>query len=174
MENLSVCTKCFGLTSEGKGMQRCHCEEFKKYPGVDCPSGYHLCYICASSIAGGTGRYSWNVCRVCLKFGRKLATEHGVSIPLGRHSIMNGLAIPIIGTKDEQQSAINQVIESLEMATDLSEWGPTQARGLFESVPMWKRKKLIPVADWEAKFYLTTVRANSRSVAAFKKYLKID
>ena len=174
MENLYVCTKCFGLTSNGQGMQRCSCEEFKKYPGVDCPSGYHLCYICASSIAGGTGRYSWNVCAVCLKFGRKLAVEHGIRIPLGRHSVMNGLAIPMSGSKEVQTSAINQLIESLEIATDLAEWGPAQARALFESVPMWEKKKLISITDWEAKFHLTTVRATSRSVTAFKKYLGVE
>jgi hypothetical protein len=174
MENLYVCTKCFGLTSNGQGMQRCSCEEFKKYPGVDCPSGYHLCYICASSIAGGTGRYSWNVCAVCLKFGRKLAAERAIRIPLGRHSIMNGLAIPLSSNNDEQNSAINQLIRSLEIATDLAEWGPLQARALFESIPLWKKKKLISVNDWEAKFHLTTVRATSRSVTAFKKYLKVE
>ena len=60
-----VCTTCFGLTSAGTGMQRCRCEEYKAYPGVDCPSGYHLCYMCAAVVAGGTGRYSWNACDVC-------------------------------------------------------------------------------------------------------------
>jgi len=66
-----------------------------------------------------------------LKFGRKLAVENGIRIPLGRHSVMNGLAIPMSGSKEVQTSAINQLIESLEIATDLAEWGPTQARALY-------------------------------------------
>ena len=174
MTNLYVCTECFGLTSKGAGMQRCRCEVYETYPGVDCPSGYHLCYICATSLAGGTGRYSWNVCAVCLKFNRKLATDYGVSLPLGRHSIMNGLAIPMHGTKGEQDLAINQLLESLEVAACLSDWGLAQAKALFESVPMWKKKPHILLSNWEAKFHLTTVRATSRSVSAFKKYLGVE
>ena len=174
MTNLYVCTECFGLTSKGSGMQRCSCEEYKTYPGVDCPSGYHLCYICATSLAGGTGRYSWHVCLVCLKFNRKLATDYGLSLPLGRHSIMNGLAIPMQGTKVEQDLAITQLLKSFEMADSLSDWGLAEARALFESVPMWKKRPLILLRDWEAKFHLTTVRATSRSVEAFKKYLGVE
>ena len=174
MTNLYVCTECFGLTSKGSGMQRCSCEKYKTYPGVDCPSGYHLCYICATSLAGGTGRYSWNVCLVCLKFNRKLATDYGLSLPLGRHSIMNGLAIPMQGTKVEQELAITQLLKSFEMADSLSDWGHAEARALFESVPMWKKRPLILIRDWEAKFHLTTVRATSRSVEAFKKYLGVE
>ncbi len=83
MSSFYVCTKCFGLTSKGTGMQRCSCEEYKSSSEVDCPSGYHLCDICAASIAGGTSRYSWNACEVCLKFNRKLATDYGVNLPLG-------------------------------------------------------------------------------------------
>lgn len=174
MSNLYICTKCFGLTSKGSGMQRCSCEEYKAYPGVDCPSGYHLCYICAASLAGGMGRYSWNVCAVCLKFSRKLATDHGLNLPLGRHSIMNGMAIPLHGPKEGQDRAINQLLNSFELAESISDWGLLQARALFESVPMWKNKSNILLSKWEAKFNLTTVRATSRSVAAFKKYLRVE
>ncbi len=85
MSSFYVCTKCFGLTSKGAGMQRCSCEEYKSYSGVDCPSGYHLCDLCAASLAGGTSRYSWNACELCLKFNRKLATDYGVNLPLGWH-----------------------------------------------------------------------------------------
>jgi len=174
MSNLYICTKCFGLTSIGSGMQRCSCEEYLAYPGVDCPSGFHLCHMCAALLAGGTGRYSWNVCAVCLKFNRKLETNYGVKLPLGRHSIMNGLAIPLDGPEEKRDGAISQLLNSLELAEDLSEWGYSQARALFESVPTWKEETHILLSKWEAKFHLTTVRATSRSVAAFKTYLSVE
>ncbi len=153
-------------------MQRCSCEEYKSYSEVDCPSGYHLCDICAATIAGGTSRYSWNACEVCLTFNRKLATDYGVSLPLGRHSIMNGTSIPFNAAKQEQVGAIKQLIESLNTSGRISEWGISQARVLFKSVPMWKKESHILLNKWEAKFALTTVRATSRSVAAFKEYLE--
>jgi len=171
MFSFYVCTKCFGLTSKGAGMQRCSCEEYKSYLGIDCPSGYHLCDICAASIAGGTSRYSWNACEVCLKLNRKLATDYGVNLPLGRHSIMNGIAIPFNISKKRQDEAIKQLIDSLDLSGSISDWGISQAQALFRSVPMWKNESHILLSKWEAKFALTTVRATSRSVAAFKQYL---
>ncbi len=117
-----VCTTCFGLTSAGTGMQRCRCEEYKAYPGVDCPSGFQLCYMCAASVAGGTGRYSWNVCESCLKFNRKLGSKYGVSLPLGRHSIMNGLGIPMHATKRVQEEAAKELLNFIDVAGSISDW----------------------------------------------------
>ena len=171
---LLVCTRCFGLTSAGAGMQRCRCEVYQAYPGVDCPSGFHLCHMCAASVAGGTGRYSWNVCEVCKKFNRKLALEYGVALPLGRHSIMNGLAIPIHATKRVQEEAATELLHFLDVVGSISDWGHLQARELFESVPMWRKEPFVRLERWEEKFHLSTVKAMSRSVMAFKQYLRID
>jgi hypothetical protein len=35
---LLICTRCFGLTSAGWGMQQCRREKYQPYPGVDCPA----------------------------------------------------------------------------------------------------------------------------------------
>ena len=171
---LFVCTTCFGLTSAGKGMQRCSCETYQAYPGIDCPNGFHLCDMCAASVAGGLGRYSWNVCEVCLKFNRSLQSKYGVSLPLGRHSIMNGVSISMKASKDEQDEGIEKLLKFIEKAQDLSDWGDLQARLLFESVPMWKNESLISLEKWQEKFALSKVKATSRSVTAFKRFLRID
>ena len=170
---LLVCTTCFGLTSAGHGMQRCRCEKYQAYPGVDCPSGFHLCTMCAASIAGGTGRYSWNVCEVCLKFNRSLNTKYGVCLPLGRHSIMNGISIPIHATKSVQEEGITEMLNFLDKAQSLSDWGDLQARTLFESIPSWRKEPFIRLQRWEEKFALSKVKATTRSVDSFKGYLRI-
>lgn len=170
---LLVCTTCFGLTSAGHGMQRCSCEKYQAYPGVDCPSGFHLCNMCAASIAGGTGRYSWNVCEVCLKFNGSLKRRYGISLPLGRHSIMNGLMIPINASKGVQEEGVKELMGFLDSVQSISDWGDLQARVLFESVPMWRNEPVIKLAQWEAKFALSKVKATTRSVNAFKQYLRI-
>jgi len=171
---LLICTTCFGLTSAGWGMQRCLCEKYQAYPGVDCPSGYHLCYMCAATVAGGTGRYSWNVCDVCLKFNRKLASDYGVSLPLGRHSIMNGLSIPMSASADVQAHAAQKLLQFIDVAGAISDWGKLQARVLFESVPVWRKEPYVKRAVWEEKFKLTGSRATTRSVEAFKGYLRVE
>ena len=169
-----VCTTCFGLTSAGHGMQRCRCEKYQAYPGVDCPSGYHLCTMCAASVAGGTGRYSWNACEVCLKFNHSLLSKYGASLPLGRHSIMNGLSIPINATQQVQDEGVEQMLGFFETSQSISDWGDLQARVLFESIPMWRKEPFITVRRWEEKFALSKVKATSRSVKAFKEYLRIE
>jgi hypothetical protein len=100
-----ICTTCFWPTSAGTGMQRCRCEKYQPYPGVDCPNGYHLCQLCAAL---------------------------------------------------------------------LDDWGLLQAKVLFESVPAWKREPFILLDTWETKFALGAVKATSRSVAAFKGYLRVE
>ncbi len=169
-----VCTTCFGLTSAGTGMKRCRCAVYKAYPGVDCSSGFHLCYMCAASVAGGTGRYSWNVCESCLKFNRWLGSKYGVSLPLGRHSIMNGLGIPMHAKKRVQEEAAKELLHFIDVAGSISDWGTLQARILFESVPMWRKEPYIKRDVWEAKFHLSVVKATSRSVQAFKDYLRME
>ena len=130
--------------------------------------------MCAASIAGGTGRYSWNVCEVCLKFNRTLNTKYGVSLPLGRHSIMNGISIPIHATRSVQEEGITEMLNFLDKAQSLSDWGDLQDRTLFESVPMWRKEPFIRLRRWEEKFALSKVKATSRSVQMFKDYLRID
>ena len=171
---LFVCTTCFSLTSMGLGMQRCRCEEYKAYDGVDCPSGYHLCYMCAATVVGGTGRYSWNACESCLKFNRSLQGNYGFSLPLGRHSIMNSISVPLRASLEVQEKAIAEMLKFVEVSGSISDWGLLQARTLFESAPTLSVLGIIPREKWEAKFHLTKVKATSRSVQAFKDYLRVN
>ena len=171
---LYVCTTCFGLTSCGSGMQRCRCEGRRAYEGVDCPSGLHLCYMCATEIAGGTSRWAWNACESCVNFNKYLGSTYFFRLPLGRHSVMNSVAISIHGSKEDQEKAIGAMFRSFEVAGSIEEWGTLQARELFESVHTWKKKKLIPIDTWHAKFELPKVRATTRSGESFKGYLRIN
>ena len=173
-QGLFVCTTCFSLTGLGLGMQRCRCEEYKAYPGVDCPSGYHLCYMCGTEVAGGTSRWAWNACESCLKFNRYLARTYGFRLPLGRHSIMNSIGIPIHASKEVQEEATKDMFHFLNVAGSIEDWGVLQARVLFESVHSWQKIQIIPLAKWEAKFHLSKVKATTRSGQAFKDYLRID
>jgi hypothetical protein len=172
-QSLFICTTCLYPTSLGQGMQRCHCEEYKAYPGVDCPSGYHLCYVCAAVVVGGDSRWSWEACESCLRFTRSLKSKYGVSLSLGRHSIMNSIGVPINASPEEQEGAIDQMMKFINQSQSLEDWALLQARILFESVPSWQKMHYIPRAQWEAKFHLSKVKATSRSVQCIKDYLRI-
>ena len=171
---LLICTRCFGLTSAGLGMQRCRCEKYQAYPGVDCPTGLHLCVMCATTVAGGISRYSWNACEVCLKFNRKFGKEFGGSLPLGRHSIMNGVGIPFRASAEVQERATEKLLQFVHISGSISDWGTLQARLLFESVPQWEKEPYVKQSEWEKKFKLSAVKAMARSEQAFKDYLRVN
>ena len=171
---LFVCTTCFSLTGLGLGMQRCRCEEYKAFKGVDCPSGFHLCYMCAATVVGGTSRYAWSACESCLKFNRSLQSKYGFGLPLGRHSIMNSISVPLRASKEVQDKAVDEMLNFLDVAGAISDWGLLQARTLFESAHMWSKESIIPTSKWEAKFHLSKVKATTRSVQSFKDYLRVD
>jgi hypothetical protein len=169
-----VCTTCFSLTSMGLGMQRCSCEEYKAYPGIDCPSGYHLCYMCAATVVGGTSRYSWNACDSCLRVNRQMASKYGFSLPLGRHSLMNSISVPLRASQEVQEKAVTELLGFVKVAGAISDWGMLQARTLFETAPTFSILGIIPREKWEAKFELSKVKSTSRSVQAILDYLGIS
>jgi hypothetical protein len=111
-----VCTTCYWLSEAPtrgplRGPQRCSCEAQVKqnYGVLDCPSGFHLCYICARTMVGGTSRWSWEACNFCLTANSGTQKKFGFSLALGRHSIMNGISIPLrekITADDQHRHAL--------------------------------------------------------------------
>lgn len=167
-----VCTTCFELTSAGKGMQRCRCEKYQAYPGIDCPNGFHLCYMCAALVVGGTSRYSWNACKTCLSFNREFSINSGFSLPLGRHSIMNGIAVPLGAEKEVQETVVQRLLSSIQKTEEIKSWGNREARALFSTVATWKLKPLISIKNWEVRFKMDEMDARLRSTSAFTRFLK--
>jgi hypothetical protein len=86
---------------------------------------------------------------------------------------MNSIGVPIQATPEEQEKALEQMIKFINQSQSLEDWGVLQARALFESVPSWRKSHSIPREQWEAKFYLSKVKATSRSVQSIKDYLRI-
>jgi hypothetical protein len=86
---------------------------------------------------------------------------------------MNSIGVPIQATPKEQERAVEQMIKFINQSQSLEDWAKLQARTLFESVPSWQKVHYIPSEQWEAKFYLSKVKATSRSVQCIKDYLRI-
>jgi hypothetical protein len=129
--------------------------------------------MCAATVVGGTSRYSWTACESCLKFNRSLPGKYGFSLPLGRHSIMNSISVPLSASAEVQEKAITELLKFVDEVGALSDWGLLQARTLYESAHSWSILGIVAAEKWEAKFHLSKVKATSRSVQAFKDYLGI-
>ena len=168
-----VCTTCYWLSEAPargpiRGPQRCRCEEQVKrqYVLLDCPSGFHLCYICATTMVGGTSRWSWEACNFCMGVNSSTQKEFGFSLALGRHSIMNGISIPLKEKLAADDPRYDDLINFVKSTVTLSDWGILQARQLFESVPEWESLKVVSLEAWEKKF-----KSNrNTSLVALKNY----
>ena len=165
----SVCTTCFHLTDLTKrSSQRCRCATEERPPsnGVDCPSGFHLCDLCARALAGGTSRWSWNACKSCLNINANTQKSLGFSLPLGRHSIMNGFSVPASAVGKELAAGADSLVAFVNKSVAISDWGLLQARELFESVPQWAKEDYVPLEVWQKKFKAS----KEKSLDALQKY----
>jgi hypothetical protein len=87
---------------------------------------------------------------------------------------MNSISVPVNASQEVQEKAIEVMLNFLNVSGSLSDWGKLQARVLFEDVHSWRHMDLVPLETWEAKFYLSKVKATSRSAEAFKDYLRVN
>ena len=161
-DDLFICTTCFSLTSKGATTQRCQCEPYQRIPGLDCPSGYHLCYICSVRVAGGTSRWSHEACSICLDANKSLRREK-ICLPLGRHSIMNGLAIPIEVSDERFQELAGELVGFINVMTILGELAKQRTITMFQTQGKWATVKYIPVETWEMTFALADKKERDRS-----------
>ena len=156
-KELAVCATCFEVRflRDGGRHQRCKCQgrlSRGELGDTDCPNGLTLCKVCARSLVGGFSRFSWLACESCKAANKKFHFKMGFKLPLGRHSIMNGVSIPANVPKAEVEAGISNMMTLVKSWEDLNTWCALKTRILFESVPEWAEMKLIPIDLWEKKF----------------------
>ena len=87
---------------------------------------------------------------------------------------MNSISVPLNASIEVQEKATSEMLRFIEVAGSISDWGLLQARTLYESAHSWSVLGIVAAEKWEAKFHLSKVKATSRSVQAFKDYLRIN
>jgi hypothetical protein len=90
----------------------------------------------------------------------------GFSLPLGRHSIMNGFSVPVSAVGDELAAGAEALVAFIAKSVAISDWGSLQARELFESVPEWAKEDHISLEVWQKKF----PASKEKSLAALRNY----
>lgn len=154
--SLYLCTTCFHLSSHGESSQRCLCEPKHKKPDLDAPNGLHLCYICCVRVAGGTSRWSWEACGICLTANKALQELGKPALALGRHSIMNGVAGRVGDLKRSNPKAIEGLLQFASAMGELQEKAEAQTRNLFKGIARWRHLGQIPIALWEKEFAVSS------------------
>lgn len=87
---------------------------------------------------------------------------------------MNSIAVPLSASTEVQEKAVAEMLKFVDVSVSISDWGLLQARTLYESAPTLSLLGIIPRDKWEAKFHLSKVAATTRSVQAFKDYLRVN
>jgi hypothetical protein len=71
-----------------------------------------LCVICLRATAGGVSRWSWLACADCRAINDELGARSGTRpFALGRHSIMNGVAVRGGQSPQVTESQISRLLE---------------------------------------------------------------
>lgn len=146
-----LCTICLNLTSKGENSQTCKCEPEKSIEGIDCPSGFHLCYVCSLNLAGGTSRYSWEACEICLAANTHIKATTGNALNLGRHSLMNGLSLKINADKDQIKKMAEELLFFHQDMMQLETFANIRTRQLIDSNPKWRVLNKIPLIIWTSR-----------------------
>ena len=153
-QECSVCTTCFRLTSLGKFYQHCKCEPTpaERPKWKDCPSGFNLCILCARTLAGGMSRWSWLACDQCITYSNHKRILRS-SLPLGRHSLMNGEAWAIqVETVEERKEQVDQMLKFIDLQSELYEFSHVLAKEMFEQEPTLKGMTHVPLLQWRELF----------------------
>ena len=97
-----VCGTCHRLRgAAGELRQRCRCEASETWPGWDISQAKELCRACGLVVLRSGSRWSVWLCDVCKPLAVALNRSMGrVMVPIGRHSLMHGLAYRPDGGQD--------------------------------------------------------------------------
>ncbi len=161
------CAWVRGATSYGR--QGCPCDPAEPWRGCDVSRAVDLCEVCARGTAGGTTRFSWLGCQSCRAVEKALQEALGVRVlPLGRHSIMNGVALRVAQAPASDVAAFAVDFEGLAGSWHrLSEWGHAEARRLAATVD--GESADVPLAEWEKRLPASL----AASVDAYERFLQM-
>ena len=143
---------CARLRGWAGRVQGCPCEPSEPWPSCDVSRALDLCLVCARGTAGGTTRWSWLACTHCRAVDRALRDWLGMRVlPLGRHSIMNGVGLRVAEASQDDVDAFAVRFEGLGLGWDrLYVWGAAEARRLADRLVDTGPE--VPLERWQADF----------------------
>ena len=159
------CLRVVGPTEHG--YQACVCEPRSPWPGHDVSRIADLCSVCARGTAGGSSRWSWLGCACCRAVELELRALFGICVlPLGRHSIMNGVGRRLADRDSDAAFALS--LNNLFTSQDrLHDWAEQESRGL--AARLVGSPDRVPLLDWLTQFPASP----ERSVHAYERFLGV-
>lgn len=146
--NLGVCTEDFTLTGIYEGKEhRCRCQakdddwRQREWAGYDIAALLDLCHLCVRTPMKSGTRWSWYACDECKTVDNQIASAivgeaspRNRILPLGRHSMMNGVSLRIGDAPND--GVRNRFVESL-----------MEINGLWSRLHKWKDEEAQRLAE---------------------------
>lgn len=162
IDDLSVCLACYQLTGTYRDKEhRCRCQTIgdgwreTEWEGYDIAALIDLCYLCARDTMFSGTRWSWYACETCREVnvaaGASLGRGKWGALPLGMHSMMNGVAFSL--TEDTEPSEFaTALIDLHEIWKRLSDWRLAEGSRLASPQGWPAEKAQVPLAEWLTTF----------------------
>ena len=153
---LVVCLTCLRLRGRVNGEERrCSCQPTVERRRRGSPvTG--LCSLCVRSTVISRGRWSWFGCGTCRRVNQTVGSVVGGHrcgvVPLGNHSLMNGVTIRGEGS-DPEGGGTEALVELVGQWQRLSRWRQAEARRLVGSVAgILADRSEVPLDEWLTLF----------------------
>ena len=181
LADLEICLQCFKLRGRFEEKQhRCGCDprddgwREREWGGYDIAALVDLCHLCARNTMKSGSRWSWYACDSCLNVDRTVGAVFGSpkagALPLGRHSIMNGVSF---GSGDTSDAAIKDFVAFFSGLNSIwkriFEWAPREA-GRLVAAAGWDNLESVPLVDWLEK----NPTSPGASVDAYSRFVEYD
>ena len=179
--DLEVCLQCFNLRGRFEEKEhRCGCNSKedgwreREWDGYDIAALVDLCHLCARNTIKSGSRWSWYACDNCLDVNRAVGavfdSPKAGALPLGRHSIMNGVSF---GGGDTSDAAIKDFVAFFRGLTSvwkrIFKWAPEEA-GRLAAAAGWDNLESVPLVDWLEANPTST----GASVDAYSRFVEYD
>ena len=143
------------------------------WSGYDLPEVVALCNLCARGTMRSGSRFTWLVCPECLEVNRSIGAAFGSSrwgaLPVGRHSLMNGVAYePTSEGGEDLAGFVDQLGGLVDVWRRLGDWRVQEATRLVADPATVADS--IPLAVWRRRFPASI----GASVDALCRFVELD
>ena len=182
LADLEVCLECFKLHGLFEGKEhRCSCAprddgwREREWGTRDIAALVDLCHLCARNTMKSGSRWSWYACENCLEVNRAVGAVFGSqkagALPLGRHSMMNGVTLGGGNTDDTAVAGFVDLLRGLtKVWKRIFEWAPQEAGRLAASAGWDSGGGAVPLVEWLERF----PASRGASVDAFCRFVEYD
>ena len=177
--DLELCLACFSFRGSYRSREhRCQCDRdagwrASKWERYDIPELIALCKLCARGTMDSGTRWGWLACETCRDVNRRIGAATGArrqgALPLGRHSLMNGVSLRV-ADRDEShiRGFAKALIELSDVWIEIFDWGSAEARRLVDASSI--EGESVPLTQWLSTFPDST----GFSVGAFCRLTGFD